>query len=123
MIRVFVAIGGLFSLAAVISRALSSHKIRPLLTARGTLDNFNLASDYLLLHGIALIGVGVMLRVFPEAPLARAGYAFILGSVLFQGSVMVKSLVGLGPLGMITPLGGLCLMTGWVLLTYAGLRL
>lgn len=123
MTRLFVASGALLSLIAVISRSLSSHKIRPTLEARGSLDNFNLASDYLLAHGLALLLIAVLVHLFPQAQLGRAGVLLLAGALLFCGSVLIKSLVGLGPLGMITPLGGLCLMAGWLMLGLSALKI
>ena len=65
---------------------MSSHAIQPFLMERGKLDNFNLAADYLIFHGLALIAVAVLYHLFPGARYERAGYLFIAGSILFQGS-------------------------------------
>ncbi|MFT5697974.1 MAG: uncharacterized membrane protein YgdD (TMEM256/DUF423 family) [Desulforhopalus sp.] len=116
MTRIFIAAGGLSALLGVLSRSLSSHAIKPFLLERGKLDNFNLASDYLVLHGLALIAVAILCHLFPEAKFQRAGWAFISGSVLFQGSVLLKSCISIAPFGFTTPLGGFVLMLGWAML-------
>lgn len=116
MLRFFLISGSISALIGVITRSLSSHAIKPFLTERGKLDNFNLAADYLLFHGLALIAVAILCHLFPEAKFQRAGWAFIIGSLFFQISVLVKSCVSIAPFGFITPVGGFILMAGWVLL-------
>ncbi len=88
---------------------------------RGKLDNFNLAADYLLFHELALIAVAILCHLFPERKYHQAGWAFQLGSILFQGSVLIKSFVSIQPFGFVTPLGGFILMTRWGLLFVAAL--
>jgi uncharacterized membrane protein YgdD (TMEM256/DUF423 family) len=121
MTHLFTAIGALLALTGVLARSLSSHALLQLLEARGKLDNFNLAADYLLFHGLALVGVAILCHLFPEARYHRAGWAFLLGSILFQGTVLTKSFVSIQPLGFLTPLGGFVLMLGWGLLFAAAL--
>lgn len=116
MLRFFLISGSISALIGVITRSLSSHAIKPFLTERGKLDNFNLAADYLLFHGLALIAVAILCHLFPEAKFQRAGWAFIIGSLFFQISVLVKSCISIAPFGFITPVGGFILMAGWVLL-------
>lgn len=65
MMRFFLASGALFALVGVVSRALSSHALIDRLTASGKLDQFNLASDYILIHGLALIAVALLLQAAP----------------------------------------------------------
>lgn len=122
MNKLFLLSGAAFGFLAVISRSLSSHAIRSALETRGKLENFNLASDYLLFHGLALLVVSALGRQMPQAGYGYAGALFILGSFLFQGSVFFKSFYAMGALGMLTPLGGLLLMLGWIALFVAALR-
>ncbi len=122
MEHLFIAIGSLFALAGVLARSLSAHTLLQLLEGRGKLDNFNLAADYLLVHGLALIGVAILCHLFPEGKYHRAGWAFFLGSILFQGTVLTKSFVSIQPFGFLTPLGGFILMMGWGLLFMSALQ-
>ena len=122
MTHLFIAIGSFLALAGVLARSLSAHALLQLLEARGKLDNFTLAADYLLFHGLALIGIAILCHLFPDAKYHRAGWAFLLGSILFQGSVLTKSFVSIQPLGFLTPLGGFILMVGWGLLLVTALQ-
>lgn len=116
MKTIFISSGSFFALAGVLARSLSSHAIYSFLQERGKLENFNLAADYLLFHGLALIGVAILCHLLPDARYERAGYLFILGSLLFQGTVLTKSCISIAPFGFLTPFGGFLLMVGWVLM-------
>jgi uncharacterized membrane protein YgdD (TMEM256/DUF423 family) len=52
----------------------------------------------------------------------RAGWGFLVGIVLFSGSLQVMALTDIRKLGIITPLGGLSLIAGWVCLAMAARR-
>jgi uncharacterized membrane protein YgdD (TMEM256/DUF423 family) len=66
MKTIFISSGAFFALAGVIARSISSHAIRPSLIGRDKLDNFNLAADYLVLHGLALLAVAILCHLFPK---------------------------------------------------------
>jgi uncharacterized membrane protein YgdD (TMEM256/DUF423 family) len=55
----------------------------------------------------------------PQSVPKMAGPCFVVGSLLFSGSLYGLALDGPKWLGPITPLGGLCIMIGWVLLAYS----
>ncbi len=122
MTHFFIALGSLLAFIGVVARSLSSHTLLQLLEARGKLDNFNLAADYLLFHGLALIGIAILCHLFPQGKYHLAGWAFLLGSILFQGTVLTKSLISIHPFGFLTPLGGFVLMLGWGWLIVSGIR-
>ncbi len=122
MSQLYIAFGSLLALIGVVARSLSSHTLLQLLEARGKLNNFNLAADYLLFHGLALIGIAILCHLFPTGKYHQAGWAFLLGSVLFQGTVLTKSFISIQPFGFLTPLGGFVLMVGWGLLFIAALH-
>ncbi len=122
MTQFFIATGSILALAGVVARSLSAHALLQLLEERGKLGNFNLAADYLLIHGLALIAVAILCDLFPEGKYHWAGWAFLLGSILFQGTVLTKSFVSIQPLGFLTPLGGFILMVAWGLLFIAAMN-
>src|SRR5262245_54197424 len=72
---------------------------------------------YHLIHGLALLAVGWLATLKPQDTMVpRAGWAFTIGLVLFSGSLYLLVLTGFKKLGMVTPLGGLAFLAGWVLL-------
>lgn len=121
MMRFFLASGALFALVGVVSRALSSHALIDRLTASGKLDQFNLASDYILIHGLALIAVALLLQAAPCRPATLAGCCFFVGGLLFPVTVFIKCFAPMGTSGILTPIGGGILMLGWLLLACAAL--
>jgi len=122
MTHIFITSGAFLSLGGVLARSLSSHALRPTLEQLGKLENFNIAADYLIFHGLALIVTAILCHLFPQGKYHLAGWAFIGGSLLFQGTVIIKAFISLGPIGILTPLGGFVLMAGWLLLAYSALR-
>ncbi len=96
------------ALGAFGAHALRGRIAEPLLAA------FQTGVQYQLWHTAALIGVALLLLRWPQAfAFKLAGGLFALGIGLFSGSLYALALTGLGSLGMITPLGGLCLLLAW----------
>lgn len=78
-------------------------------------------AQYHLMHALAL---GLVALVVARAPAARfAGVAFVVGTLLFSGSLYVMALGGPRWLGAVTPLGGLSLLAGWAILAWCGVAL
>ena len=72
---------------------------------------------YHLVHALALAA----LAAHPNRP-ALAGWLFVAGILVFSGSLYGLALTGIGWLGAITPIGGLCLVAGWLALAFPGKR-
>jgi uncharacterized membrane protein YgdD (TMEM256/DUF423 family) len=65
-------------------------------------------------HALALIGLGTWTNRFPEFSSSFTGWAFIVGIVLFSGSLYALAISGIKILGAITPLGGISFLGGWL---------
>ena len=52
-----------------------------------------------------------------------AGWAFIVGTLLFSGSLYAMVLSGVRALGAITPIGGVAFIVGWIALAVAAAKL
>ena len=76
-------------------------------------------------HCIALILVGILAEKFNLAWMTYAGYAFMVGILLFSGSLYVLTAlkatgsVGIKGIGIITPFGGLFFVAGWICMIVA----
>lgn len=106
---------------AVLLGALGAHALKPALVARGAVESWNIAVTYHLVHGVALLALGLA----PAHALGRPGLvatAWTAGVVLFSGSIYGLALGGPRWWGPITPLGGLALLAGWVLLAWSAAR-
>jgi uncharacterized membrane protein YgdD (TMEM256/DUF423 family) len=79
------------------------------------LSVFETAARYQMYHSFGLVAVGLAGQVFNRPHVARAGWCFAAGMVLFCGSLYGVSLLGIRWLGAITPIGGLAFIAGWSL--------
>lgn len=116
----FAAVSGLL---AVAFGAFGAHALRARLDA-SALDVFETAVQYQFYHALALFGVALLLLQFPASPLLRSSaWLFLLGILVFSGSLYLLSLTGVRWLGAITPLGGLAFIAGWGCLLAAAWKL
>lgn len=115
----FSVLGALSALIAVLAGAFGAHALRGSL-APDLLQAFETAARYQLAHALALLVLPAVARGAARPRLATAaGWLFVAGSALFSGSLYVLALSGLRAAGAITPLGGVCLLAGWLALARA----
>lgn len=118
MDRVFFAIGALVAGLAVAAGAFGAHALRDHL-APERLAQYELAVRYQLYHALALLAVGWAAYRWPGAAVNAAGWLFIVGIVIFCGTVYALSFGSPRWFGAITPIGGLSLIGAWILLGWA----
>lgn len=98
---------------AVSMGAFAAHGLKARLSA-DMLNTFQTGVQYHMYHALALLGVGVLALIYPNAVLPRiSGYLFLLGIILFSGSLYILSVTGIRWLGAITPIGGVALLAAW----------
>ncbi|MBD9427188.1 DUF423 domain-containing protein [Pseudomonas sp. PDM15] len=115
MLRVFLLLAALAGFTGVALGAFAAHGLKGQLSAE-YLAVFQTGVHYQLVHALALFGVALLAERLPGRLLTAAGNLFAVGILLFSGSLYALTLSGLGKLGMITPLGGLCFLAGWLCL-------
>lgn len=112
----FVALSGAIS---VVLGAFAAHGLQDQLSDR-YMDTFRTAVLYQFLHTLALLAVISLPNQLVRVSLCHwAAISFALGILLFSGSLYVLVLADMPAMGMITPLGGVAFMAGWVLLFFA----
>lgn len=118
---VWLRIGAVLGFLAVAAGAFGAHGLEGRLEARA-LDRYETAVKYQVYHALALLAVGLlaMSRKTPGTAIQVSGWAFLLGIILFSGSLYAYALSGLRWLGMITPFGGIGFLVGWVALALSG---
>ncbi len=119
--RVFLALGGVAGFAAVALGAFGAHSLRASLSPE-MLDIFKTGAQYQMIHALALLLVGILAERRADKMLLWVGGLFTAGILLFSGSLYLLALSGTRILGAITPLGGVCFLAGWALLTIAALK-
>ncbi|GMU87069.1 MAG: membrane protein [Ignavibacteriales bacterium] len=102
---IFVFVSGFLSVAF---GAFGAHALKDILTEKG-MDNWETAVLYQMFHTAALIGI-FSLRNVPK----YVAWFFMIGIVLFSGSLFAYSLTGIGFLVVLTPLGGVSFLAGWL---------
>ena len=121
MTRWFLLGGSLSGGLAVAAGAFGAHGLRDHLDGR-LFETFEIAVRYQMYHALALLAVAWVAGRRPGTPVRAAGVCFVGGTVIFSGSLYVISLGGPRWLGMVTPLGGVALLCGWLLLAVAAWR-
>ena len=105
----------LFRLAAALAflgvalGAFGAHALKSILAGNGSTDAWKTAVLYHFIHALALL----LLAVLPVTNRLSAGL-FVAGIVLFSGSLYLLALTNRGWLGVVTPIGGLCFLAGWL---------
>ncbi len=118
--------GALFAALAVILGAFGAHALKAKL-APDQLLVFETGVRYQFYHSMALFVAGIAWLSYPFKAVKLAATFFIVGILLFSGSLYAMSLlsmgqVGIGPLGILTPIGGLFFIMGWVSLLLGFLK-
>ncbi len=114
-------LGSLFAALAVILGAFGAHALKKVLTQE-LLQTFETGVKYQFYHSFALLITGILYGSFANKLTKLASTFFTIGIILFSGSiyalVMLKSSgqVGLGGLGILTPVGGVFFILGWLML-------
>lgn len=119
MAKLFITLASCSGMFAVMLGAFAAHALK------NTLDEYSLgvfqtAVQYHFYHSFALLAVGILAISLPESLLLRSsGWLFVIGLLLFCGSLYILSFSGVRWLGAITPLGGLSFIAAWATLAAA----
>ncbi|MET0225313.1 MAG: DUF423 domain-containing protein [Dokdonella sp.] len=105
----------LFGAAAVALGAFGAHALRDVFDEKA-LATWHTAVDYQLWHVLALLAVGVLERTRSSRASWIAAIAFVVGIVLFCGSLYALALGAPRIVGVSTPFGGIAFIAGWLAL-------
>jgi uncharacterized membrane protein YgdD (TMEM256/DUF423 family) len=123
MAKLFITLASISGMLAVAFGAFGAHALRDRLDSYA-MGVFETAVQYHFYHSLALLAVGVIALSQPQTVMLKSsGWLFLLGIVIFSGSLYVLSLSGVKWLGAITPLGGLAFIGGWACLAATGWKL
>jgi uncharacterized membrane protein YgdD (TMEM256/DUF423 family) len=118
MERIFFFIGALSAGLGVAAGAFGAHALKARLSAE-MLATFEVGVRYQMYHALGLIVVAWVQTKWPSTLVVSSGWCFVLGTILFSGSLYLLTLSGIRWLGAITPLGGLAFIAGWLFLAIA----
>jgi uncharacterized membrane protein YgdD (TMEM256/DUF423 family) len=116
MAKIFLIIGSTLGGLSVAIGAFGAHALKNVLEANDRMQTFETGVKYQFYHALALILLGLLMQKFDHKMFIWSGYGFIIGTILFSGSLYILSLTGIGKWGAITPLGGVAYLVGWITL-------
>ena len=109
-------------LLAVMLGAFMSHSLEETITTE-LLGVFQTGVSYHMYHSLAALAAGILSHIFPKVRLLKfSAYSFLLGIVFFSGSLYLLALTELPMIGMITPIGGIFFIFGWIMLCIFGAK-
>ncbi len=121
MDRVFFGCGAVSAMLAVAAGAFGAHALRARLTP-AHLAIFETGARYQIYHALALLAVGWAVARWPGPLPVYAGWLFVLGSIVFSGSLYILALTGARWWGAVTPIGGVAFVAGWLCLVLTVVR-
>ncbi len=117
--RLLATLAAALGAIAVMAGAFGAHALKEMVPP-DRLQTWKTAAEYNLTHALALLLAALVIdRIGPSTAGTVAGYALLIGVVLFSGSLYALVLSGVRVLGAITPLGGVSLVVGWAALAVA----
>jgi len=121
MHKKFLIIAALLGGLSVILGAFTAHELKEVLTVQ-SLSMFETGVRYQFYQVFALFAVGILYKEFTNKWISRSGILFCLGIFFFSGSLYFLAFFpdlitpGFKWFYLITPLGGLCFILGWIFL-------
>lgn len=123
---------GILGAIAVAFGALGAHYLKSKLTSglisTDKLNGFDTGVKYQMYHTLAMLLLVIYAKIKPHSLINWAYYSFLIGIILFSGSLYVlctRNLFNadwLKLLGPITPIGGLFFIAGWIFIGIIGFK-
>lgn len=113
----FFSLGAVLGALGIAAGAFGAHGLKAQLSPE-MLTVFETGVRYHLIHALALLAVAWATTHWASAAIHAAGWLFLVGVLLFSGSLYAMCLTGVRALGAITPIGGAAFIMGWLLLAW-----
>ena len=117
MERVFLIIGALSACIGVAAGAFAAHGLKSRMSIE-MLSIFEVGVRYQMYHAFALFVTTWVLSKWPSLLITAGGWLFVVGTLLFSGSLYLLCVSGIRWLGAITPFGGLAFLAGWICIAW-----
>ncbi|WP_407269216.1 DUF423 domain-containing protein [Radiobacillus sp. PE A8.2] len=116
--KLFLLLGAINGFLAVALGAFGAHGLEGKIS-ENSIKVWEKAVNYQMFHTMALFVTGILISKFATGGLQSAGWFFFIGILLFSGSLYIYAISSVKFFAMITPLGGVAFLIGWVLLGYS----
>lgn len=114
----WIAIGGIFGFSGVALGAFGAHQFKNSLTPE-MMEIFKTGVFYHLVHSAVILAVGF----YSNSRFFKAAIFFSAGIILFSFTLYIYSVTSIKTFAMITPLGGISFLIGWLLVIISGISL
>jgi uncharacterized membrane protein YgdD (TMEM256/DUF423 family) len=115
--RLFLGIGALSACISVATGAFGAHALVGLVTPE-RLAVWETAARYQMYHALGLMIVAYLASQKAAGPARIGGWLFVIGTLLFSGSLYTLVLTDIRILGAVTPFGGVAFLVGWLSLAW-----
>ncbi len=123
MDRSLVIVGSIVMFIAVGAGAFGAHGLSGYFASYPDLrETYETAVQYQMIHGIAIFLAAWVAVRFDPSFASWSGYLFLLGILLFSGSLYLLVFTRMTWFGAVTPFGGVAFLAGWVLLALSAWR-
>jgi len=122
MRSIFLVIGPVVCAVSVLAGAFGAHGLRARLDPRG-LELWETAARYLMYSGLGLTLIGLVATQDPRPGFTWAGWTLFVGALIFCDTVSWLALGGPRWLGAVTPIGGVLMVTGFLVFAWTAFRL
>jgi uncharacterized membrane protein YgdD (TMEM256/DUF423 family) len=120
--KVFIIVGAINAFLAVALGAFGAHGLANRLEPK-YLEIWKTGVTYQMFHATGLLVIGLLLgRVAASSLFTWSGWLMLVGIIFFSGSLYILSLTKVGILGAITPIGGVCFLTAWILMVVGAVK-
>ncbi len=120
--RFFLIFVGLSGAVMVALGAYGAHELKGVIDS-SLLGTFQKGVRYQSTHTLALFGAAIFLVHYPQSQWMKiAAVAFCLGIILFSGSLYIMVFLGIKSVKILTPIGGVAFIVGWLSLSWAAYR-
>ncbi|MBA3238379.1 MAG: DUF423 domain-containing protein [Parachlamydiaceae bacterium] len=118
MQKTFLLLGAFLAFTAVAAGAFGAHALKQKLQP-DMLNAFEVGVRYQMYHALGLILIAVLYSSYHNGLMLASGWTLVAGTCIFSGSLYALAILGIRSLGVITPIGGVFLLIGWVLFAWA----
>ena len=113
--RIFITSAAISGFLATCLGAFGAHALKSKISM-DMLAVYQIGVSYQFYHSLALLLLGLLMIHYDNKYLRLSGVMFGVGILLFSGSLYLLAITSVHFLGMVTPIGGLCFLAGWLLL-------
>lgn len=113
--KTFLVLGSILGFLAVAFGAFGAHALKQRVSA-DLLAIFEVGARYHMYHALLLLFIGLIYASFPNSYIQASGWLIFFGTLIFSGSLYILTLTAVSAWGAVTPIGGLLLLAGWLML-------